>query len=336
MKLTDPAVLSDRTAYPDLVREWNRIAPVLEAADNRARLLNEMEKLNHLCGCGADPDLMELASEDLTRLRDELEQCEKLVFDYFAPKDSLGERSVILEIRAGAGGDEAALFASDLFRMYAMYAQNRNYRVEVLYANETERGGYREIDFSVSGAGAYTRLQYESGVHRVQRVPVTESQGRIQTSTVTVAVLPEPEPFEVTILPQDIRMESFKSSGSGGQHINKTQSAVRLIHIPTGTVVECQEERSQLRNREKALKHLEAILYHRKQSEQKSRIDSDRRNQVGTGERCERIRTYNYPQGRVTDHRIGVTLYSLNKILNGDLDVLTDALISGMPRTEES
>ena len=244
------------------------------------------------------------------------------------PKDPNDEKNVIVEIRGGAGGEEAALFSAVLFRMYAMYAERRGFRVETLNANETELGGYKEISFMVSGAGAYSRFKYESGVHRVQRVPETETQGRIHTSTVTVAVLPEADEVEFEINPKDLQIDTFRSSGAGGQHINKTESAIRITHLPTGVVVEGQDERSQYKNKDKAMKILRSRLYEAAQAEQNAAIAADRRSQVGTGDRSERIRTYNYPQSRVTDHRIGLTLYKLDSILNGDLDEVIDALIT--------
>ncbi|MBQ7720331.1 MAG: peptide chain release factor 1, partial [Clostridia bacterium] len=242
------------------------------------------------------------------------------------PKDPNDDRSVIIEIRAGAGGEEAALFANSLFRMYTMYAQTQGWRFEIVGSNPTELGGYKEISFSIEGDGAYAKLKYESGVHRVQRVPETEAQGRIQTSTVTVAVLPEMEAVDVEINPADLEYQTYRSSGAGGQHINKTESAIRIIHKPTGTIVECQEERSQYKNRDKAMRLLKTRLLDEKRREQHDRIAGERRSQVGTGDRSERIRTYNYPQSRVTDHRIGYTIHSLEAILNGELDPMIDAL----------
>ena len=244
------------------------------------------------------------------------------------PRDPNDDKNVMVEIRSGAGGEEAALFAAVLYRMYTMYAESAGFRVTLMNANETELGGFREITFMIEGDGAYSRFKFESGVHRVQRVPETESQGRIQTSTATVAVLPEAEDVEIEINPADIIMESCKSSGAGGQHINKTESAVRLTHKPTGIVIECQEERSQFKNRDKALKMLKTKLYDMKLTEQNEKIASDRKNQVGTGDRSERIRTYNYPQGRITDHRIGLTLFSLESFLDGNIGAMIDALIT--------
>ena len=242
------------------------------------------------------------------------------------PKDPNDEKNVIVEIRAGAGGEEAALFAADLYRMYTMYCAGASFRLEPMGANPTELGGYREISFLISGENAFSRFKFESGVHRVQRVPETEAQGRIQTSTVTVAVLPEAEEVDVQINPADLKIETCKSSGAGGQHINKTESAIRILHIPSGIVVECQEERSQFKNRDKAMRMLRAKLYEIKQTEQTEKIASDRKSQVGTGDRSERIRTYNFPQGRVTDHRIGLTLYSLDRFMNGEISGMLDAL----------
>ena len=244
------------------------------------------------------------------------------------PKDPNDEKNVIVEIRSGAGGEEAALFAGVLYRMYTMYAESKGFKTSIMTVNETELGGYKEISFTVEGNGAYSRFKFESGVHRVQRVPETESQGRIQTSTATVAVLPEVEDIEIEINPADITIESCKSSGAGGQHINKTESAVRLTHKPTGIVIECQEERSQFKNKDKAMKMLRAKLYDMKQTEQNEKIASDRKSQVGTGDRSERIRTYNYPQGRRTDHRISLTLHSMESFLNGNIDNMIDALLT--------
>ena len=244
------------------------------------------------------------------------------------PKDPNDDKNVIIEIRGGAGGEEAALFAGSLFRMYSMYAESKRWHIEVLNANETELGGFKEVSFMIEGSGAYSRFKYESGVHRVLRVPDTETQGRIHTSTVTVAVLPEAEDVELEINPNDLKIDTFRSSGAGGQHINKTSSAIRVTHIPTGTVVECQDERSQFKNKDKALKILRSRLLDAAQREHDEAIASDRRSQVGTGDRSERIRTYNFPQGRVTDHRIGLTLYKLDSVMNGDLDEIIDALIT--------
>ena len=272
--------------------------------------------------------MRELVLTEFKETRERAEELTEQLKILLLPRDPNDEKNVMVEIRSGAGGEEAALFAAVLYRMYSMYAQSKGFKTSLMNANETELGGFREITFMVEGDGAYSRFKFESGVHRVQRVPETESQGRIQTSTATVAVLPEVEDIEVTINPADITVESCKSSGAGGQHINKTESAVRLTHKPTGIVIECQEERSQFKNRDKAMKMLRAKLYDMKQTEQAQKIASDRKSQVGTGDRSERIRTYNYPQGRISDHRIGLTLYSLESFLNGDLEEMIDALIT--------
>ena len=274
----------------------------------------------------SDPELRQMANEELKLSRELLEKLREDLTVLLLPRDPNDEKNVIVEIRAGAGGEEAALFAAVLYRMYTMFAAASGFRCEVLNQNPTELGGYREIVFQIEGDGAYSRMKFESGVHRVQRVPETESQGRIQTSTATVAVLPEVEEVSIEINPADLLFESCKSSGAGGQHINKTESAVRLTHKPTGIIVECQEERSQFKNKDKALKMLRTILYDRAQREQSDAIASDRRQQVGTGDRSERIRTYNYRENRVSDHRIGLTLYSLDSFLNGDIGSMIDAL----------
>ena len=276
----------------------------------------------------SDAELKELAQLELDEAKQQLEELSEKLKILLLPKDPNDERNVIVEIRGGAGGEESALFSAVLFRMYSMYAEKRGYRVEVVNANETELGGFKEISFMIEGEGAYSRFKYESGVHRVQRVPETESQGRVHTSTTTVAVLPEAEDVELEIDPKDLKIDTFRSSGAGGQHINKTSSAIRVTHIPTGTVVECQDERSQYKNKDKALKVLKSRLLKEKQDKQASEIAADRKSQVGTGDRSERIRTYNYPQGRLTDHRIGLTLYKLEDILNGNLDEVIDALIT--------
>ena len=274
-----------------------------------------------------DADMKDMVQEQYAESKAAMARLEDELKILLLPKDPNDDRNVIIEIRGGAGGEEAALFANSLYRMYSMYAAQKGWQIEVMSANETELGGYKEITFTVSGQGAYSRLKYESGVHRVQRVPETESQGRVHTSTVTVAVLPEAEEVELELNEErDIRMEVFRSSGAGGQHINKTSSAVRLIHIPTGTVVECQNERSQFQNREKALKMLRSKLYDEKVRAQEDEIASNRRSQVGTGDRSEKIRTYNFPESRISDHRIKLTLYKLEQILNGNLDEVIDAL----------
>ncbi len=316
----------DMKLYLARTTELRALEPEVSAYRHYLALRSEREELLALVGEEKDPSLQTLAREELSRIGGDLKNAEETLDGFLMPKDPEDDRSVIIEIRAGAGGEEAALFAADLYRMYAMYAEKQGYTVEPTYMNTTELGGFREIDFSVEGHGAYARFRFESGVHRVQRIPTTETNGKIQTSTVTVAVLPEVDDVEVHIAPGDVKMESCKSSGAGGQHINKTESAVRLTHLPTGIVVECQEQRSQQKNRERAMKMLEAKLYQRSKEARDTMIATERRNQVGTGERCERVRTYNFPQGRVTDHRIGKTLYSLDRFLSGDMDEMITAL----------
>ncbi len=272
--------------------------------------------------------LKELAQEESIAAKTELEESRQNIKLLLLPKDPNDERNVIVEIRGGAGGEEAALFSAVLYRMYSMYADKKGFKTELLNVNATELGGYKEISFMINGQGAYSRLKFESGVHRVQRVPETETQGRIHTSTVTVAVLPEAEDVELEINPKDLQIDTFRSSGAGGQHINKTESAIRITHLPTGTVVECQDERSQYKNKDKAMRVLKSRLLQVKRDEQAQAVAQERKSQVGTGDRSERIRTYNYPQSRVTDHRIGLTLYKLDEILNGSIDEIIDALIT--------
>ncbi|MBQ3483709.1 MAG: peptide chain release factor 1 [Clostridia bacterium] len=324
-KSADPSVLSDSGAYAALMKELRALEPLVSAYRALQDAEREAADVEELANSD-DTSLAALADEEhracLARIAELTDELERLLL----PRDPNDERNVIVEIRAGAGGEEAALFAAVLYRMYTMYAERIGFRTARIGANETDLGGFREISFSVEGEGAYSLFRFESGVHRVQRVPVTESQGRIQTSTVTVAVLPEVDEVEVSINPADITMESCKSSGAGGQHINKTESAVRLTHKPTGIVVECQEERSQFKNRDKAMKMLRARLYDMELRAQQTAIANERKNQVGTGDRSERIRTYNYPQGRVTDHRIGLSLYNIEKVLDGGLDELIAAL----------
>ncbi len=324
--LADPAITTDPRKYVETVREYRRLSPIIEKYRELLHAQSEVEDILSLLESESDAEMRTMLNEELRICKTSSEELTRELTILLLPRDPNDEKNVMVEIRAGAGGEEAALFASDLYRMYSMYAASVGFTVSVMNQNPTELGGYREIIFQIEGEGAYSRLKYESGVHRVQRVPLTESQGRIQTSTVTVAVLPEAEEVSVEINPQDITFESCKSSGAGGQHINKTESAVRLYHKPSGIVVECQQERSQLQNKEKALQMLRTILYDREVREQHEKIASDRREQVGTGDRSERIRTYNYPQGRVTDHRIGLTLYTLDTVLNGDISKLIDAL----------
>ena len=327
LELSRPETAGDNALFTKLMKEHAELTPIVEKyREYKSAKDSEREALEILSESGLDKDFKELAEEELKTAKADIERCSEELKILLRPKDPNDEKNVIVEIRGGAGGEEAALFAGSLYRMYTMYSESKRWNIEVINANETELGGYKEIVFMIEGAGAYSRLKYESGVHRVQRVPDTETQGRIHTSTVTVAVLPEAEDVELEINPADLKIDTFRSSGAGGQHINKTSSAIRVTHIPTGTVVECQDERSQFKNKDKALKILRSRLLDAAQREHDEAIASDRKSQVGTGDRSERIRTYNYPQGRVTDHRIGLTLYKLEQILNGDLDEVVDAL----------
>lgn len=322
-----PDATSRTEEYRNLLKEYNAILPTVEVYRTYIKLQEAHDAAVFIYEDGTqEKDFRLLAFEEMKLLEEQMADAMRQAEILLLPKDPNAEKDVIVEIRGCAGGEEAALFAAVLYRMYTMYASANGYRVELLSVNETELGGFKEIDFQISGPGAFSRFKFESGVHRVQRVPQTESQGRIQTSTATVAVLPVVEDVDVQIDPADIIMETCKSSGAGGQHINKTESAVRLIHKPTGIVVECQEERSQFKNRDKAMKMLRAKLYDIKCREQHEMIASARRTQVGTGDRSERIRTYNYPQGRVTDHRIGQTLHTLDRFLNGEIGSLLEDL----------
>ena len=329
VELTRPEVASDNALFTKLMKEHSELTPIVEKyREYCAAVTAEKEALEMLEAGGLDKDFKELVEEELSEAKEKIATSADELKILLLPKDPNDDKNVIVEIRGGAGGEEAALFAGSLFRMYSMYAESKRWHIDVTNANETELGGYKEISFMIEGTGAYSRFKYESGVHRVQRVPDTETQGRIHTSTVTVAVLPEAEDVELEINPADLKIDTFRSSGAGGQHINKTSSAIRVTHLPTGTVVECQDERSQFKNKDKALKILRSRLLDAAQREHDEAIASDRKSQVGTGDRSERIRTYNYPQGRLTDHRIGLTLYKLEQILNGDLDEVIDALIT--------
>ncbi|MDR0983948.1 MAG: peptide chain release factor 1 [Ruminococcus sp.] len=315
--------LATGEVLPELAKEYKNLTPIIEKYDE---YLAAESSLNEAKDLLSEPEMKELAEIQLEESKDAIEKITEELKILLLPKDENDDKNVIIEIRGGAGGEEANLFANSLFRMYSMYAETKRYKIEVMSSNPTELGGFKEISFEVSGSGAYSRFKYESGVHRVQRVPETESQGRIHTSTVTVAVLPEADEVEVEINPTDLKIDVFRSSGAGGQHINKTESAVRITHIPTGVVVECQDERSQHKNKERAMKILRSRLYDAQLEEHNAKIASERKLQVGRGNRNERIRTYNFPQGRISDHRINLTLYKLENIMNGDLDELLDAL----------
>ena len=328
-ELSQPQTVADTELFTKLMKEHAALSPIVEKYREYVSAQQaEKEALQIIAENGGDKELKELAEEELKEAKANLERYSDELKLLMLPKDPNDEKNVIVEIRGGAGGEEAALFAGTLYRMYTMYSESRRWHIEVINANETELGGFKEIVFMIEGAGAYSRLKYESGVHRVQRVPETESGGRVHTSTATVAVLPEMEQAEVDIRPEDIEMQVYRSSGAGGQHINKTSSAVRLIHKPSGIVVACQEERSQVQNREKCMQMLASKLYQIEQERIESAVTSERRSQVGTGMRNERIRTYNFPQGRVTDHRIGLTLYKIDSIMDGALDELIDALVT--------
>lgn len=328
-RLYDPDVVSDVEEYKRLMKESKILTPIVEKYREHRLARQHHDQAQALLDAGGlDSEMRELAELELLENQQKMETCEEELRVLLLPRDPNDDRNVIVEIRGGAGGEESALFAASLYRMYTMYAESRGFKVEVMDTNETELGGYKEISFVIAGDGAYSRMKFESGVHRVQRVPETEAGGRIHTSTATVAVLPEADEVEIDINPADLQIDTYRSGGAGGQHVNKTESAIRITHLPTGTVVECQDERSQYKNKDKAMRVLRARLYERKQAEQQSAIAADRRSQVGSGDRSERIRTYNFPQGRVTDHRIGLTLYRIEAIMNGDLDELIDALIT--------
>ena len=329
LRLMDPTVVSDPKKYAELMKEYKNLTPLVEKYRQYKQAKNDLEEAEMLLDEGGlDKDFKELITEQLVENKKLVEEYSEELKILLLPKDPNDDKDVIVEIRGGAGGEEAALFANSLYRMYSMYADSQGWKTEVLSSNPTELGGYKEISFSINGDGAYSKLKFESGVHRVQRVPETETQGRIHTSTVTVAVLPEVDEIEFEINPTDLKIDVFRSSGAGGQHVNKTESAIRITHLPTGTVVECQDERSQHKNKDKAMKILRSRIYENMVAEQNAAVAADRKLQVGTGDRSERIRTYNYPQGRLTDHRIGLTLYKLDSILNGDLTELFDALIT--------
>lgn len=322
-KISDPDVIARTREWTQYMKEHAEIEEVVLKYKEYKKVKQSLADAEELM---KDPEMKELAEEEAKADREQLPKLEEELKVLLIPKDPDDDKNIICEIRGGAGGDEAALFAGTLFRMYSMYAERKHWKLEVLNENETGLGGYKEISFMISGKGAYSRLKYESGVHRVQRVPETEASGRIHTSTATVAVLPVVDDVQIDINPADIKLEVFRASGAGGQHVNKTSSAVRLIHIPTGMVAECQTERSQTQNREYAMKLLQSRLYEKERQERDSKLASERKSQIGSGDRSEKIRTYNYPQGRITDHRIGLSIYQMEDFLNGNLDEMIDNL----------
>ena len=326
--LSEPDVANDANRFKKLMKEQSDLAPIVETYKKYKECKQNIEDSLAILDEESDEEMRELAKEELKDSKEQVEELEKKLKILLLPKDPNDDKNVIVEIRAGAGGEEAALFAAEIYRMYVHYAENRGWKVETLDADETGIGGMKSVEFMVKGSGAYSILKYESGVHRVQRVPETESQGRIQTSTVTVAVLPEAEDVDFELDPADVKIDVFRSSGAGGQKVNKTSSAIRVTHIPTGMVVECQDERSQYKNKDKALKILRSRLFDIEQAKHDAEIADARKSMVGTGDRSERIRTYNFPQGRVSDHRINLTLYKIEAIMNGDLDELIDALVT--------
>ena len=325
-KVSDPEVIADTALWSKLCKELSDITPIVEKYKEYKRAKTDIEEAKEMLNDTLEKDFREMVAAELDDAKIRLEETTEALKILLLPKDPNDEKNVIVEIRAGAGGDEAALFVAALYRMYSMYAESNRFKIELIDQNETGLGGFKEIVFQVVGNGAFSKLKFESGVHRVQRVPETESAGRIHTSTVTVAVLPEAEDVDVEINPTDLRIDVYRSSGAGGQHVNKTESAVRITHLPTGIVVACQSERSQHQNKDAAMKILRSKLYEEAERQKHKEMADERKSQVGTGDRSERIRTYNYPQGRVTDHRIGLTLHKLEQILNGDLTELIDSL----------
>ncbi len=325
-RLMQPETVNDTAKYRETMKEYTSLTPIADKYKEYLAAQESLKEAEELFSSETDKDFREMIEEQYNQAKADIERCKEELKILLLPKDPNDSRNVIIEIRGGAGGEEAALFANSLFRMYTMYSEAKRWTVEILNLNRTELGGVKEVEFSVQGEGAYSRFKYESGVHRVQRVPETESQGRIQTSTATVAVLPEAEDVEINIDPKELKIDVFRASGAGGQHINKTESAVRITHLPTGMVVECQDERSQQKNKDRAMKVLASRLLEMKQQEADKAYANERRSQIGTGDRSERIRTYNFPESRVSDHRIGLTLYKLDSILNGALDEVIDAL----------
>ncbi len=328
-KLCQSDVVSDMEQYKKLMQELKTLTPIIEKYREYKAAENTVSEARELLEAGGlEKDFREMVQEEFDESRASLEVLHEELKILLLPRDPNDDKNVIVEIRGGAGGEEASLFAGVLYRMYSMYAETKGWKTEVLSSNPTELGGFKEVSFMIEGEGAYSRFKFESGVHRVQRVPETESQGRIQTSTATVAVLPEAEEVDIEINPADLQIDTYRSGGAGGQHVNKTESAIRITHLPTGTVVECQDERSQYKNKDRAMKILRSKILEAEREKQHDAIAGERKAQVGTGDRSERIRTYNYPQGRVSDHRINLTLYKIDAILNGDLDEIIDALVT--------
>lgn len=327
-EIAKPEVIADNNTWKKLVKEHSSLTPIVECYEQYKKAENAISDATSLLEVETDKEMLEMLREEISEGKKQREELAEQLKVLLLPKDPNDDKNVIIEIRAGAGGEEAALFANEIRRMYYMFAEKNRWKIEEIDIEENELGGLKEGSFMVVGEGAYSKFKFESGVHRVQRVPDTESQGRIHTSTITVAVLPEAPDVDIEILDKDVKIDTYRSSGAGGQHVNKTESAIRITHLPTGIVVECQDERSQFKNRDRAMKVLRSKLYEAKREEQDSRIAAERRSQVGSGDRSERIRTYNFPQGRVSDHRIGLTLHKIDAILSGDLDELIDALVT--------
>lgn len=327
-RLYDPGVAGDATKFNETMKEIKSIEAIVLKYREYKDYQQTIEESLEILETEKDSEIRELAQMEMEEAKETIPGIEEELKILLLPKDPNDDRNVIVEIRGGTGGEESSLFAGDLFRMYSMYADKKGFKLEIISANETGLGGYKEVSFMINGEGAYSKLKYESGTHRVQRVPETESSGRVHTSAVTVAVLPEADDVEIDINPKDLQIDTFRSSGAGGQHINKTSSAIRITHLPTGMVVECQDERSQYKNKDKAMKVLKSRLLKVEQDKQNAEISENRKSQVGSGDRSEKIRTYNFPQSRVTDHRIGLTLYKLDDILNGNIDEVIDALIA--------